>query len=152
MGYIDRLLENGEKVEHRAKLPRLLFAPAAISLAVALVTYLNEMPVLSTLFMVLGVLAGIYAGVMYSAAEYAVTNRRVLARVGFKNKVPWAVPFGDIEEVRVDQGGLGGLLNYGTVHVKDRTGTTRSLANLSRPHEFRKRIEDHMKPELASQV
>lgn len=152
MGYIDRLLESGEEVLHRSRLPRAAFLIPLVFLAAAVPLLINRNLGIGTLSLILGAISGIYAGVMYASAEYAVTNRRVLARVGFRDKVPWAVPFGDIQEVRVDQGALGRLLNFGTVHVKDTEGTTRSMEKLANPRAFVREIEERSKPAATAQA
>jgi hypothetical protein len=142
MSYIDRLIEADEEVVRRAKLPRRIFVPSVLFLIGAVAALGNQMLGLGMLLLIFAALAGIYAGVLYSASEFALTTKRVMARVGFKRKPPWAVPLEQVADLKVERGLLGKLLGSGTVRIEDSSGGVREMKNLAAPEEFVRRVKE----------
>jgi uncharacterized membrane protein YdbT with pleckstrin-like domain len=74
------------------------------------------------------------------SSEFAVTNKRVIWKVGIISRTTGEMTLGTIENVQVDQGVIGRILNYGTVALVGTGGTRESFDQICAPLRFRKAI------------
>lgn len=74
------------------------------------------------------------------ATELAITNRRVIAKVGLIRRKTWEINASKVEGVEVDQSIFGRIFGYGTVTVKGTGGGIVPLRNIDDPVEFRKYV------------
>ena len=141
MSYVDRNLLEGEEVVYRARLHRLIFLPpvavAVVGLAVAI--FVNA--IAGAVFGVAAVLVFIPRFVRYMTSEFAVTNKRVIVKVGLINRHTLELVLTKIETVGVDQGVLGRIFNYGTIVVTGTGGTKEPFTNIANPLGFRKQVQ-----------
>jgi len=72
--------------------------------------------------------------------ELAITNRRVIAKVGLISRKTWEINATKVEGVEVDQSIFGRIFGYGTVSVKGTGGGIAPLRNIDDPVEFRKHV------------
>lgn len=77
---------------------------------------------------------------MYTS-EYAVTNRRVIAKVGFISRRTLEMNLPKIESIKVDQSILGRILDYGNIEVIGTGGSNEAFNNIQSPIEFRKQYQ-----------
>lgn len=68
----------------------------------------------------IALILGLGSLVNYSASEFGVTNKRILAKVGWAKRRSLDMLLTKVEGIYVEQGILGKILGYGTVVV---TGT-----------------------------
>lgn len=94
----------------------------------------------SLAFVLAAVILGIQALLMISTTEFAVTNRRVVAKTGFIRRHTLEMLLTRIESVSVRQSILGRILNFGTVTVTGTGGTKESFRAIGDPFAVRKRI------------
>lgn len=146
MAYVDSQLLSGEEVRYRAHLSKLLFLPAFGCALLALIA--GVISGLGTnLWPVAGVLAVIAAGVyiwelmLYTSSEFAVTDRRVIIKVGWIKRRTMETMLGKVEALGVEQGLLGRLLNFGTITVTGTGGTQETFDRIAAPLEFRKQVQ-----------
>lgn len=78
------------------------------------------------------------------AAEFVITNKRVIAKVGILEKQTSEIFLNKIESVAVDQNLRGRMLGYGTVIIKGTGGTVESFQRISAPFEFRRQIQERI--------
>lgn len=80
----------------------------------------------------------------YKMSELAVTNMRVLVKVGFFARHSLETNLQNIATISVEQGILARILGYGTICIYD-TGWMRSpFAFISHPLEFRKAVQSQI--------
>jgi uncharacterized membrane protein YdbT with pleckstrin-like domain len=163
MGYVEENLVSGERVAYRAHLHwRVLVGPvvffsicflvadwiafrvianrAQASEPVGLMTGIAIAAVLVGLIPLLGAIA------QKRAAEFAVTNRRVILKDGILRRRTLEMFLEKIESVGVDQTIWGRILNYGTITVQGTGGTHEPFHNISHPLEFRHHVQECQAP------
>jgi len=86
------------------------------------------------------ILLGMQALIIMITTEFAVTNRRIIAKTGFIRRHTLEMLLPKIESVSVNQNVLGRLLNFGTVTVTGTGGTKESFRAIVGPMGVRKKI------------
>ena len=152
MGYIDEILEPGEKVVFKTRLSWTLYGPAIVYALVALAltvfaTSAAGLGVAAFVIAALSALAALAALVGFLRAwfrrwttEIAVTDRRVVLKRGFIRRHTAEMNMQKVESVDVDQTQLGRLFNYGTVTIKGTGSTLESLRMIDQPLKLRSAI------------
>ena len=79
--------------------------------------------------------------VLYTTTEFAVTNKRVIAKCGFLRRRSLEVNLDKIESVTVNQSFTGRLLGFGTLRVRGTGSTDEYLWGIARVMEFRTQIQ-----------
>jgi uncharacterized membrane protein YdbT with pleckstrin-like domain len=82
------------------------------------------------------------------STEFAITNRRVIAKTGFLRRHTLEIYMSKIESVAVRQGILDRMLNFGTVTITGTGGTKESFFGIIEPVEVRKRINQIVEEDL----
>lgn len=88
-------------------------------------------------------LMGIHRYVLYKTSEFALTNKRVIARFGFFQQVSIDLNIDKIQGIVVDQGLGGRIFNYGTVKVVG-VGVNERIPFIPEPLKFRKIIQENI--------
>src|SRR2546426_9757634 len=119
MSYVDNNLISGESVMYRVRLHWILFAkPGLVTLAlIAIAVFLfylgGAAGWIGAALLVTSAIPIIVAAVNRSSAEFAVTNKRVILKVGFIQKKTAGMFLNKVESVGVDQSIAGRVLGYG---------------------------------------
>lgn len=129
MSYVDNALIRGESVVARASISWWAMLPSTI-IAVILIATLVLAPV--------GILLLIISALRIWSTELAVTNKRVIAKFGLIRRNTIELRLDRIEGLRVNQGILGRIFNYGSVVVTGTGGTQEPIPAISRPLDFRR--------------
>ena len=149
MGYVDQNLLPGETVIYRAKLHPIIFAPA-ISFAVVGVFFLivgfidkavSGFAILGVFFLAVGGLFGLARYIRLATSEFAITDKRVLVKVGLVRRHTLELLLAKVETIGVDQGVFGRLFDYGTIIVTGTGGTKEPFKAIANPLEFRKQVQ-----------
>ncbi len=119
MGYVEDSLISGEQVTYRAELHWIVFV---------------SLKALLTLF--------ILPLIERATSEFAVTNRRVIIKVGLISRRTVELKLEKIESIGVDQSIPGRIFGYGTIVVKGTGGTNEPFRGIARPLEFRKAVNE----------
>ena len=101
---------------------------AGIVLLLAAFTFLNS------------IILGLQALIVIFTTEFAVTNRRVIAKTGFIRRHTLEMLLPKVESIAVGQNVLGRLLNFGTVTVTGTGGTKESFRAIIEPVAVRTKI------------
>jgi len=125
MGYVESNLGAGEHVVHRAELHKIIYLPGILLL-----------PLWG-----LGILLLIAAYVAMISTEMAVTNKRVIIKVGLISTRTIEMNLNKIENIGVDQDIIGKMFNYGTVTIVGTGGTREPFKHIVTPFEFRKAVQ-----------
>jgi uncharacterized membrane protein YdbT with pleckstrin-like domain len=85
-----------------------------------------------------------------SATEMAVTNKRVIIKVGFLTKRTIELFLSKVESVEVEQTLAGRMMGYGSIALRGTGGTNEPFSHVANPLEFRRQvqhqIEEHTSP------
>ena len=152
MGYLDDHLLDGERIAYRARLHRIVFlvpfvllllalAAAAIALSIADPDVKRAAWIAAAVLGVLTLAVGVGPWIRYRTSEFAVTNRRVLMKLGFIQRDSLDMLLSKVEAIQVDQDFMGRMLGYGTINVIGTGGTAGTYARISRPLEFRRQVQ-----------
>ncbi len=74
-------------------------------------------------------------------SEFAITNKRIIIKVGLVSRRTLEMNLGKVESVNVDQSILGRILGYGTIIVIGTGGTKEPFSDISAPLEFRRQFQ-----------
>ena len=72
--------------------------------------------------------------------EFAITNRRVIGKVGLFSNKTLEILIPQVESVLIEQNILGKILNYGAITVTGTGGSNETFYALSEPEKIRKNI------------
>ncbi len=78
------------------------------------------------------------------AAEFVVTNKRIIAKIGIVEKQTAEIFLNKIESIGVDQNLRGRMMGYGTVTVRGTGGSIESFNRIADPFEFRRQIQEQI--------
>ena len=125
--YVDSNLLSGEQVLHRAHVSKWsLWALILFGILLA--------PVVIGLFLLLA------AWIQYRTTEFAVTDRRIIAKTGLVSRKTVEMFLDKVESLNVEQSVPGRVLDYGTVTIRGTGATSEPIPNISAPLTLRKRF------------
>ena len=123
--YVDSTLLQGETVLYRAR----------ISLwSIAHLIFFGIL----LLVVIVGLVLLVIAWIRYKTTEFAVTDRRIIAKTGLISRSTVELFLDKVEALQVEQSVMGRILDYGTVSIHG-TGTTHEpFRSISAPLLLRK--------------
>ena len=77
----------------------------------------------------------------YLTSEFAITNKRIIIKVGFISRRTLELNLSKVESVTVDQSILGRILGYGTITVIGTGGTKEPFGDIREPLDFRRQFQ-----------
>ena len=119
MGYVEDNLMTGEQVTHRTRLHWTTF----VSLKALLTLLIAPL-------------------VARATSEFAVTNRRVIIKVGLVSRKTVELNLEKVESIGVEQTILGRILGYGTIVVVGTGGTKEPFRGIADPMGFRRAVNE----------
>ena len=127
MSYIDDSLIEGEKILHRARVSWwsqfwLVFLGILL------------------LVLVVGLAFLVAAWIRVRSTEIAITNRRVIAKFGFVKRDTVEINLEKVEALKVEQGFMGRMLNYGTVFISGAGTSVAPIKDIADPLVFRRKF------------
>lgn len=81
--------------------------------------------------------------ITYYTSEYAVTNKKIVMKVGWIRRTTLEVFLGRIEGFSVDQGIVGRIFNFGTIVIST-GGVSQSFHLIADPMTFRKQAQEEI--------
>ena len=150
MSYLDDHLLAGERVVYRARVHWSIFATAivvialGVVLAIVLRVYQPAYWYAGAALAGIGLLLAIAPAIHYASSEFAVTDKRVVAKLGFIERESLETLLSKIEAIGVDQGIVGRMLGYGTITITGTGGTEESFPRIADPLEFRRQIQSQV--------
>jgi len=140
MGYVDSNLLKDEQIVRRGVIHWAIFSPA-IFFGVFGVLGLAASAGFGTLIAI-SVLLMMSEAILRSTTEMAITNKRVIMKRGWISRKTLELNLNKIENLGIEQGLLGRMLNYGTVTVVGTGGTREAFKYVAEPLDFRKTVQD----------
>ncbi len=132
--FTDASLLGTERVIYRARLHWLPLLPLPV-LFLLFTFVLWSGGLTGAGFVCLLAAAGLAIGqaMKYSSSEFALTDRRLMAKIGIIATRSFELLLPKVESVAVEQGILGRLFDYGTVVVIGTGGSRESFKNIAEP-------------------
>jgi uncharacterized membrane protein YdbT with pleckstrin-like domain len=142
MSYVERNLLPNEEITYRARLHRIVyFLPDCVFLIAVLVGLAGGGWIAAAVIAAIGVVLFIPPWIRSASSEFAITNKRVLIKVGLVRRHSLELLLQKVEGIGVDQSVLGRILGYGTITVSGVGGTKESFRMISDPLEFRRQVQ-----------
>jgi uncharacterized membrane protein YdbT with pleckstrin-like domain len=141
MGYVDSNLLPNEQVTYRARLHRIIYLLPVCVLIVAIGVAVVGGGWIALGLGLIGLVLLVPPWIRSISSEFAVTNKRVLVKVGLVRRHSLELLLQKVEGIGVDQGILGRILGYGTITVSGTGGTREAFRMIARPLEFRRQVQ-----------
>src|SRR3984885_12589928 len=141
MGYVDSNLLPNEHVTYRARLHWIVYLLPVCVLIVAIGVAAIGGGWIAVGLGVIGLVLLVPPWIRSISSEFAVTNKRVLVKVGLIRRHSLELLLQKVEGIGVDQGILGRILGYGTITVSGTGGTREAFRMIARPLEFRRQVQ-----------
>lgn len=157
MSYVAKNLLNDERIAYRTKLHwKLYVLPTVIAVFILLpLTYFalqSQTKWLAIIPLALAAIVFLPASLKRMSSEFAVTNKRVLMKVGVLNTRSVELLLGKVEAIAVNQRVFGKLFNYGDIVVTGSGGTHEPFAGIQDPLKFRNAVQAVSDPQLATRT
>jgi len=147
MSYVDSQLLTGETVRYRARLHRGIFTAPAVFGVLTLAALIGASAAGHWWWLLVAgtaIVAGFTftrAWVTYKTSELAVTDKRVVIKVGWIRRRTLETMLAKVEGIGVDQSLTGRMLGYGTIEVTGTGGTREEFTRIADPLEFRRQVQ-----------
>lgn len=145
MGYVEEHLLAGERVRYRAHLHKLIYVlPGLFTLVFtlgAVWAYLADLVWPALALFVVGCIPLLITHIKYVTSEFAVTDKRVIIKVGWIRRRTLETMLSKVEAIGVDQGIFGRMLGFGTITITGTGGTKEQFADIAHPLEFRRQVQ-----------
>jgi uncharacterized membrane protein YdbT with pleckstrin-like domain len=139
--YVDNNLSDGEQVVYRTRIHPIVFLPPALFILGGIGAGVIVNDQIGVIVLGMGVLMLIGAWVRQWSSEFAVTNRRVIVKVGFISRRTIEINLSKVESVEVNQDIFARMFNYGTILVIGTGGTKEPFALIDDPLAFRRAVQ-----------
>jgi uncharacterized membrane protein YdbT with pleckstrin-like domain len=150
MSYIEQSLVGGETLIHRAHISWwsqlglivLAFVAFAGAVAFGIVAPVDRttMQAACAAIVLIGLAFLLRAWIRVRSTELAITSQRVIAKFGFVQRHTVEINLAKVEALRVDQGFLGRILNFGTIHITGSGGSVEPIPQIADPLVFRRKF------------
>jgi membrane protein YdbS with pleckstrin-like domain len=150
MASLDDQLLAGECVVYRTRPHWILFggplvvALVGVALGVTLQLAAGDYWYAGAALIGVALLLAVPPAIRYLSSDFAVTDKRVLARMGILHRQSLETLLSKIEGIGVEQDPWGRLLGYGSVTITGTGGTRESLPGIPRPLEFRRHVQSQI--------
>lgn len=161
MSYVEKSLMEGEKIAYSTRLHWIvlvgplvlcaLFAAPGVALLVASANRSGDpqasaqsMMIAGAALLVIAVVILIRGILTRNAVQMAVTNKRVIAKVGVVTRRTVDMLLSRVESVGVEESVMGRMLGYGTVTLRGTGGTPESFNKIAHPLEFRTQVQQQI--------
>jgi uncharacterized membrane protein YdbT with pleckstrin-like domain len=148
MSYLAKVLQPVEQVVNLGRLHWIMYLPAiivvCIGLAVLAVPSTPDNRVIiysiSGVLVLIAALSAFRSWFKQFTTEIAVTDRRIIYKTGLVSRHTAEMNMHRVETVAVEQGIIGRMLNYGTVHIRGTGAGIENLTKIAHPLALRSAI------------
>lgn len=142
MSYVDSTLLPDEQVTFRTHLHWIIFTRSVVVLLLGAVLYViarhNSLSYVGGLLVLVGLVLWVFAYIHRRTSEFAVTNKRVIVKVGVLRRRTIEMLLRQVEALEVNQSIPGRMFGYGTLLIVGSGGTREPFPLISDPLEFRR--------------
>jgi uncharacterized membrane protein YdbT with pleckstrin-like domain len=139
--YVESNLIAGEQVVYQTRIHPIVFLPAAAVVIAGIGLGIVYSPAGGLAVLVMGAAMAAGAWIRQWASEFAVTNKRVIVKVGFISRRTIEINMSKVESVEVNQDIFGRLFNYGAITVIGTGGTKEPFDLIDDPLGFRRAVQ-----------
>jgi uncharacterized membrane protein YdbT with pleckstrin-like domain len=145
MSYVESNLLPNEQITYRARLHRIIYLFPAVMFVIAFLVVLGGGSwIAGSALGVIGLVLLLPPWIKSISSEFAITNKRILIKVGLIRRHSLELLLQKVEGIGVDQGFLGRILGYGTVTVSGVGGTKEAFRMVANPLEFRRQVQTNL--------
>lgn len=144
MSYIEQTLMAGETVQYRTQLHWIIFSRPLIYLFLAGCAFLFDLRLFSFLLLLATVATLIASIIELTTSEFAITNRRIIIKLGFIRRRSLEILLQKIESIEVNQSVLGRTLNYGSIIIWGVGGSREPFSSIIDPLLFRRKAQEQI--------
>ena len=146
MSYIDGNLLEGEHVVYRTRLHWLLFTAPVLFTVIVLLPIAwflanGSWSNFTWIPLALGLVVLLAAFIKRQSSDFAVTNKRVMMKVGVFSTRSVELLLNKIEAIAVNQSFSGRIFGYGDIVVTGSGGTKEAFSRIQGPLEFRRAVQ-----------
>jgi uncharacterized membrane protein YdbT with pleckstrin-like domain len=149
VGYVERHLLPNEHVVYKTRLHWVLYVKPALVIAVgaALAVLLRKVQdppwlwMIGAAVVVVGLVWGLVHYVELMTSEFAVTNTRLILKIGLISRYTTELLLSKVETIGVQQGLMARLLGYGDLIVTGTGGAREVFRRVRDPIEFRNHVQ-----------
>jgi uncharacterized membrane protein YdbT with pleckstrin-like domain len=143
MGYIDKHLMSGETIIYQTKLNWTEYLKGLLIIFFGLY-FISNSGVFGGILIFFGILSLGMSYLRISSSEFAVTDKRVLIKVGIFRTQSLETMLNKVEGIHVDQGIIEKMVDSGTIIVKGTGGTNNPFRNIDNPFAFRSAVNEQI--------
>jgi len=160
MSYVDTVLMANEKIIYRTKPHWIIFSPAFVwlicaILLVALGGYFPDLRLHLRLPLPPHIIVSIFcvfiafyytlgSYIRYISSDFAITNQRIIMKVGLIRRIIVEILLQKIESVKVDQTVLGRIIGYGTIIISGIGGSQDPFNTIPSPLKFHEIVQQQI--------
>ena len=141
MSYVNNSLIPNEQVVYRTHLNLVIFTWPLLFAALALAALVLGFRMSAGVLFILALVLLLPKYVAYVTSEFAVTNKRLIVKVGVLRRRTIELQLSKVEAIAVEQGLLGRIFGYGNIVVTGTGGTKEPFRTISGPLEFRRAVQ-----------
>ncbi len=147
MSYIDGNLVPGERVVYRTRLHWLLFMVPVLFTAVVLLPIAwflansTSWGQYTWIPLVVGLVLLLATYIRRQSSDFAVTNKRVMMKVGVFSTRSIELVLNKIEAIAVNQSFIGRIFGYGDIVITGSGGTKEAFSQIQGPLAFRRAVQ-----------
>jgi uncharacterized membrane protein YdbT with pleckstrin-like domain len=146
MSYIDRSLLEGERVVYRTRLHWLMvigpvFITAIVTAPIVWFLWMGTWSNYTWIPLAIWLVVLAAAVIKRQSSDFAVTNKRVMMKVGVFSSRSVELLLNKIEAIAVNQSFVGRMFGYGDIEVTGSGGTKEEFANIQAPLDFRRAVQ-----------
>ena len=150
MSYVEKNLIPGEKLIYRTGIHWIvLFWPFVFAVllggaGVAVYIYRHDLWSVGGSLAAIAAIILIVAGFRRNSTEMAVTNRRVIIKIGIASRRSLEIMLPKVESIGIDESAGGRMLGYGTLTIHGTGGTPEPFRLIAHPSEFRRQVQQQI--------
>ena len=156
MSYVDHKLMDGEEVFYRARRHWTIFGSAIFYLCAGVIVFAatrfwegdERVRTAGLVVLALGALAALVKAIPAwldrATSEFAVTNKRVIIKVGWIRRRSLETLLTKVEGIEVIQGICGRVFDYGTIIITGTGGSKETFEQIGAPLLFRRKVQEQI--------
>ncbi|MCK4608576.1 MAG: PH domain-containing protein [Gammaproteobacteria bacterium] len=159
MKYVTNTLMSNETLVFHTKPHWIVYMPAIIWLAISILILIvgsslsGNSPILlgfslhvllALCALLLAIFHGLSGWITSIASEYAITDKRILMKIGLIRRNSLEIFLTKIESIHVKQSICGRILNYGEIFISGTGGSKDPFLYIPDPLQFRKKTQEQI--------
>jgi len=147
MSYIEKNLMPNEKILYSAKVHPAVFIPATTLFVFTILMLIQFVLTKNTLSLIFATICFLFtlrftleAIMILLNTEFAITNRRIIAKTGFFHRKTLEMLLAKVESVSIYQNLGGRIMNFGSVTIIGTGGTKETFRGIIDPQNVRKKV------------